>query len=49
MGRLRSNHNHPATSDYRIGRTVLLQAELFHAYRGSGWFYYQSAGIGLLQ
>ena len=30
-------------------RILLLQAELFHAYRGSGWFYYQSAGIGLLQ
>ena len=26
MGRLRSNHNHPATSDYGIDRTVLLQA-----------------------
>ncbi len=35
-GRLRSHYNHPATSDYRIDRTILLQAELFHAYRCSG-------------
>ncbi len=31
-----------------IGR-YYCKAELFHAYRSSGWLYHQSAGIGLLQ